>query len=258
MQYTQRKLHRSVTETRKSRRGRPKESTGRGTLAESVFPRRTSAMVGSRARSGGPPPTSHRPSARGRDQDSAAQVEAFPAVDRWWALGPRAGLRGRFSREAVTRATGSTALTGCRTLRPLLRTAPGDRRDVLGLGTLRPLDDLELDALTFLQALALCSLDAGGVDEQVSPIPPVRGDEPVALALAEPLDDPDRHALAPRPLPDPAASVRPHIPSLPRSASCAPPSRVGGAERQGGPDLPGPADPSRLITTSLNAEARSR
>src|SRR5438132_840691 len=88
--------------------------------------------------------------------------------------------------------------------------ALGARRDVPGLGTLRPLDDLELHALALLQALALCSLDAGGVDEQILPSP-VRGDEPVAPALAEPLDDPDRHALAPRPLPDPAASVRLHI-----------------------------------------------
>src|SRR5712692_1100229 len=65
----------------------------------------------------------------------------------------------------------------------------------------------ELDALALLQVLAPCSLDAGGVDEQVSPTPHVRGDEPVALALAEPLDDPDRHALLLEPVPAPGGSV---------------------------------------------------
>jgi len=73
-----------------------------------------------------------------------------------------------------------------------LRTAPGDRRDVPSLGALRPLDDLELDPLTLRQVLAL---DAVGVDEHVLPTT-VRGDEPVAPVLVEPLDDSDRHALS--------------------------------------------------------------
>src|SRR6266705_3026066 len=83
------------------------------------------------------------------------EAKRFLGAQRWTS---RRGARSR---------GGAISCDRCRCLWLLFGTAPGNRRDVPGLGTLRPLDDLELDALALLQVLAPFSLDAGGVDEEV-------------------------------------------------------------------------------------------
>src|SRR6516225_223764 len=89
-------------------------------------------------------------------------------------------------------------------LRPMV-TGPGgemwrpDRRyagsaddlDVLRLGPLLALSDVELDLLSFLQAAVAASADRAEVHEHV--LPALDGDEAVALIAVEPLHSALRH-----------------------------------------------------------------
>src|SRR5262249_27807297 len=58
--------------------------------------------------------------------------------------------------------------------------------DVAGLGTLRTVDDLELDRLAFLESSETIALNCGEVDEHIAPT--VALNEPVTLGVVEPLD----------------------------------------------------------------------
>src|SRR5262249_16315207 len=86
-----------------------------------------------------------------------------------------------------------------------------DRPDVVRLGALLALDDLELDPLVLLQRPVPGRLDRREVGEDVGPAA-VRGDEPVALLRVEPLDRALRHSAylsssKPRPGMPPDATI---------------------------------------------------
>src|SRR5207253_2693667 len=63
----------------------------------------------------------------------------------------------------------------------------GDDADRVGLGALRSLHHLELDALVLIEGLVAVGLDGRVVDEHV--LATVLGDEAVALLVVEPLHD---------------------------------------------------------------------
>src|SRR5437773_8813569 len=71
-------------------------------------------------------------------------------------------------------------------MRPATRRQSG-RRDLLRLGTLRALGDLEAHPLVLVQAAVSGGLDRGVVDEHIR-APAVRRDEPESLFRVEPLD----------------------------------------------------------------------
>ena len=58
-------------------------------------------------------------------------------------------------------------------------------RDLIGLGTLGSLDDVELNLIAFFEAFVALALDRAVVDEDVSPAIP--SEEAVALCVVEPL-----------------------------------------------------------------------
>src|SRR5438477_1855804 len=66
-----------------------------------------------------------------------------------------------------------------------IRTRALRLRDVCGLWTLLPLDNLELDAIAFSERLEAATLNGAEVDEDVRPS--LAGNEAVALGVIEPL-----------------------------------------------------------------------
>src|SRR5881275_792277 len=81
--------------------------------------------------------------------------------------------------------------------RPLRRIRVPSARchDVRGLGTLGPLDDLELHTLAFGEGLEAVHRDRGEVDEDV--VPSFALDEAVALLVRKPLDGALLHVRPP-------------------------------------------------------------
>src|SRR5262245_957474 len=71
----------------------------------------------------------------------------------------------------------------------------GSQTNVFRLGTLVTLRDFKLDALTVLQRLVAVHLDGREVDEDV--LPPIDGNEAVALLAVEPLDGALCHGALP-------------------------------------------------------------
>src|SRR6185312_7052296 len=69
-----------------------------------------------------------------------------------------------------------------------------ERTNVLRLGALRPLCDVEVDLLVLLQAAVTVSLDRRVVDEDVSAA--LDGNEAEALLSVEPLHNTLRHVLS--------------------------------------------------------------
>jgi len=58
-------------------------------------------------------------------------------------------------------------------------------RDLIGLGTLCPLDDVELDLIALFEALIALALDRAVMNEDVRPA--VAAEEAIALCVVEPL-----------------------------------------------------------------------
>jgi hypothetical protein len=60
-----------------------------------------------------------------------------------------------------------------------------ETRDLIGLGTLCPLDDVELDLIALFEALVALALDGAVVNEDVRPA--LAAEEAIALCVVEPL-----------------------------------------------------------------------
>jgi len=60
-----------------------------------------------------------------------------------------------------------------------------EARDLIGLGALCPLDDVELDLITLFEALIALALDRAVMNEDVRPA--VAAEEAIALCVVEPL-----------------------------------------------------------------------
>ena len=72
-------------------------------------------------------------------------------------------------------------------------TFASDDADVVGLGALGPLDDVELDRLVLVEAAVAVGLDGGEVHEDIG-TPVSLSDEAEALLGVEPLDSSLCHA----------------------------------------------------------------
>src|SRR6266568_4002790 len=128
----------------------------------------------------------------------------------WRAARPAtASARKRCSRKRVQSRSESDRVLCWPTSPALLGSAqrpkPSDGTDVLRFLALLAGRDVELDALSLVESSVSVTLDGREVHEDI--VPPLDGDEPVALLCVEPLDRAGRcHALL-RSLPFPTESA---------------------------------------------------
>src|SRR5262249_52671514 len=128
--------------------------------------------------------------ARGRGRGIRGPVRPVPGPAT--RPGPARRLRPRGHRRARGLAAFPPVGPVTKTQAPSRGAAPeyelwSDRADVLGLRTLRPLGDLELDPLVLVEAPVATHRDRGEVGEHVVTAT-VRRDEPVPLLSVEPFD----------------------------------------------------------------------